>query len=333
MRFGELECSMNNTWTDDGGDGFVPHDADSRQQDAESQQPPWHPGRSCELSTSPLHSHSHQSRNPSYESPRVTDMAVYDQPLESPIANRAGVDDTATDLVHPGRAHHQDSSMGFDSTLQLYSASVDGMMPVMEQPDNIHYSPGTSFPEYQSYEDTGVSGHKDLTTIRGPHPGVSQPILFHFFDTRFDNRCLHSNQYPMYRYQDHEQFEDRKPPPVDTTFREMQNPEKSNEEEISHLKSPPAASLPVYPDQLASTLGKRPPTRTSKRLKSKPKVPATRAFGTVTGERTSECRLEPSKEELDEAPNSRAKKALKTWYGRLRQLDVYRREHGHSKWI
>jgi hypothetical protein len=325
MRFGVLERSMNNTWNDDGRDGFVPHEADSRQQDDESPQPLWHPGQIGELSTSPLY--PRQSRNTSYDSPRVGDMAMYDQPL-------VGVDDTTADLGHPGHPHNQNSSMGFESTLQLYGASAEDMMPIMEQPDNMQYSPVTSFSEYPSYENTGVSsGREDLTAIRGPHPGVSQPIIFHFFDHRFDNRHLHSNQYPMYRYQDHEPVEDRKPPPVDRTFREMHNnPEEGNEEEISHLKSPPVASLPVAPSRLAPVPRKRPPTRASTRRKSKPRAPAGRAFRTVTGERSSERRLQLSKEELDEAPNSRAEKALKTWYERLGELDVYRREHGHSKW-
>jgi hypothetical protein len=334
MRFGDLERSMNNKWNDEGRDGFVPHEADPRQQDDESLQQPWHPGRSGELSTSPLD--PRHSRNPSYDSPRVADMAMYDQPLESPIANRAGVDDTTADLGHPGRPHNQDTSMGFDNrTLQqLYAASVlEDMMPIMEQSDPIHYSPVTSFSEYPSYDETGVSGHEDLTTIRGPHPGVSQPIIFHFFDHRFDNRCLHSNQYPMYRYQDHEPVEDRKPPPVDRTVREMQNPEESNEEEISNLKSPPVASLPVAPSRRVSAPRKRPPTRASTKRKSMRKAPPVGpSFKTVTGERTSERRVELSKEELDEAPNSRAKKALFTWYKRIHDLDVYRTEHGHCKW-
>lgn len=315
MRFGHLERSMSNTWNEDGRDDFVPPEADSREQDADSQQPPWHPGRSGELSTSPLL--SHQSRNRGYDSPRMPDMAIYDQPLESLISNReGGADDTAAGLGHPGRPHNQDSSMEFDSALQFYGANVDGV---------------TSFSEHPSYDDTGVYSHDDLTAIRGPHSGVSQPIIPHFYDPRFDHRYLHSNKYPMYWYQDHEPAEDRKPAPVDRPFRETHNPEESNEEDVSNLKSPPVASLPAATSRRASAPRERPPTRECTRLKRKPNATAGRAFRTVTGERTSECRLRPSKEELDDAPNSRTKKALKTWYERLGELDHFRREHGHSK--
>jgi hypothetical protein len=322
MRFGDLERSMSNTWNDDGRDGCVPDEADSRQHDEESQQPAWNPGHGERLTSSPLH----PSRNPSYDSPIVADMARYDQHLESPISSRAGVNATSlrSDLRHLGNSHNQDSSMRFDSTLHLPGPSVEDMMPIMEPPC---YSPVASFPDCASYNDTGVSGHDDLTTTGGPHPGVSQPIIFHFFDHRY----LHSNQYPMHWYQGYAPVEDRKPLPADRAFREIQNPEENTEEEVSNLKFPPVASLPVASSRRDSAPKERSPRRAPTRRKSKPKAPADRACITVTGERTSERRLQPSKEELDEAPNLRAKKALKTWYERLKELDVYRREYGHSK--
>lgn len=60
------------------------------------------------------------------------------------------------------------------------------------------------------------------------------------------------------------------------------------------------------------------------------KSAATSVTKTTGGERTSELRLHPSPKELEFLPNPRAKEALYVWYQRLRELVVFKNEHGHS---